>query len=83
MLTEESIRLNFVLIYELLDEVIDFGYGQITSTEALKNFVYNDPIAVEGTVADNKGFRRLSTEDGHGKKQVRLGCVVVYVLVNI
>ena len=26
VLTEESIRLNFVLIYELLDEVIDFGY---------------------------------------------------------
>ena len=26
MLTEESIRLNFVLVYELLDEVIDFGY---------------------------------------------------------
>lgn len=25
VLTEESIRLNFVLIYELLDEVIDFG----------------------------------------------------------
>jgi AP-4 complex subunit mu-1 len=25
VLTEESIRVNFVLIYELLDEVIDFG----------------------------------------------------------
>jgi AP-4 complex subunit mu-1 len=25
VLSEESIRLNFVLIYELLDEVLDFG----------------------------------------------------------
>lgn len=69
ILTEESIRLNFVLVYELLDEVIDFGYGQITSTETLKNFVYNDPVAVEGTVTDNKGFRRLSADQDSGKKQ--------------
>lgn len=26
ILSEESIRKNFVLIYELLDETIDFGY---------------------------------------------------------
>ena len=26
VLTEESIRKNFVLIYELLDEMVDFGY---------------------------------------------------------
>jgi AP-4 complex subunit mu-1 len=25
ILTEESIRVNFVLIYELLDEALDFG----------------------------------------------------------
>lgn len=28
VLSEESIRLNFVLIYELLDEVLDFGYAE-------------------------------------------------------
>eukprot|EP00041_Stephanoeca_diplocostata_P004609 m.47741 g.47741 ORF g.47741 m.47741 type:complete len:447 (-) comp15235_c0_seq1:217-1557(-) len=71
VLTEESIRLNFVLIYELLDEVIDFGYGQLTSTESLKNFVYNNPIAVEGLASDSKGFRRMSAEDGAGRKQKR------------
>eukprot|EP01084_Bolivina_argentea_P029770 55251_1 len=26
VLTEESIRKNFILLYELLDEVLDFGY---------------------------------------------------------
>jgi hypothetical protein len=32
-LEEESIRDNFVLIYELLDEVMDFGYPQISEVK--------------------------------------------------
>ena len=28
VLTEESIRKNFILLYELLDEMLDFGYAQ-------------------------------------------------------
>jgi len=28
-LEEESIRDNFVVIYELLDEMMDFGYPQV------------------------------------------------------
>jgi len=46
VLTEESIRKNFLLIYELLDEMLDFGYPQITSTELLKNCVHNEAIEV-------------------------------------
>ena len=30
VLNEESLRKNFVLIYELLDEIMDFGYPQGT-----------------------------------------------------
>lgn len=33
---EESIRDNFVIIYELLDEVMDFGYPQITEGRILR-----------------------------------------------
>jgi AP-4 complex subunit mu-1 len=44
---QESIRKNFILVYELLDEMMDYGYAQGTSTENLKNFVYNEPILVE------------------------------------
>ena len=47
VLSEEAIRKNFILIYELLDEVIDFGYPQGTSTENLKAFVYNEPVLVD------------------------------------
>ncbi len=35
-LEEESIRDNFVLIYELLDELMDFGYPQSTETKILQ-----------------------------------------------
>ncbi|KAL6058727.1 AP-2 complex subunit mu [Balamuthia mandrillaris] len=37
--TEETIRNNFVLIYELLDEILDYGYPQTTDTEALKLYI--------------------------------------------
>lgn len=47
ILTEESIRKNFVLIYELIEEMIDFGYPQITSTEMLKSFVQNEAVLVQ------------------------------------
>ena len=46
-LTEESIRKNFVLLYELLDEMVDYGYPQITNTEQLKLCVHNQAAAVE------------------------------------
>ena len=36
---EESIRDNFVVIYELLDEVMDFGWPQVTETKILKEFI--------------------------------------------
>lgn len=48
--SEAKIRENFVLIYELLDEVMDYGYPQLSDTELLKKFIYqgqvkNDPQA--------------------------------------
>lgn len=39
VLEEETIRDNFVLIYELLDEVLDHGYPQTTETKILKEFI--------------------------------------------
>ncbi len=33
---EESIRDNFVIIYELLDELLDFGYPQTTDGKILQ-----------------------------------------------
>ncbi|CAA2985076.1 AP-4 complex subunit mu [Olea europaea subsp. europaea] len=47
VLSEGSLRKNFVLVYELLDEVMDFGYVQTTSTEVLKSYIFNEPIVVD------------------------------------
>jgi len=38
-LEEESIRDNFVITYELLDETMDFGYPQTTQTQLLKQYI--------------------------------------------
>lgn len=38
-LEEESIRDNFVIIYELMDELIDFGYPQTTDSKILQELV--------------------------------------------
>ncbi|CAM9625766.1 unnamed protein product, partial [Pylaiella littoralis] len=47
VLSEEAIRKNFILVYELLDETLDYGYPQGTSTETLRNHVRNEPILVD------------------------------------
>lgn len=41
-LEEESIRDNFVIIYELLDEMMDFGIPQTTDTKILKEYITQD-----------------------------------------
>jgi len=38
-LVEESIRDNFVITYELLDEMMDFGYPQSTEAKILKEYI--------------------------------------------
>lgn len=38
-LNDETIRDHFVLCYELLDEVFDFGYPQYTDSSILKEFI--------------------------------------------
>ena len=38
-LEEESIRDNFVVIYELMDEMMDFGYPQTTESKILQESV--------------------------------------------
>jgi AP-2 complex subunit mu-1 len=37
--SESQIKNNFVLIYELLDEVLDYGYPQVTDPEVLKKYI--------------------------------------------
>jgi AP-1 complex subunit mu len=61
---EESIRDNFILIYELLDEMMDYGYPQTTEAKILKEYILQEshkqsvandvPIAVTNAVSWRK-----------------------------
>ncbi|OZC12933.1 adaptor complexe medium subunit family protein [Onchocerca flexuosa] len=44
---EESIRDNFVIIYELLDEMMDFGYPQTTEGKILQEFITQEGHKLE------------------------------------
>jgi AP-4 complex subunit mu-1 len=50
VLSEESIRKNFVLVYEVIDEAIDFGYAQGTSTDQVRPYIVSDAISVENSI---------------------------------
>ncbi|WOG95342.1 hypothetical protein DCAR_0414657 [Daucus carota subsp. sativus] len=48
-LEEESLRDNFVVVYELLDEMMDFGYPQYTEANILGEFIKTDAYRMELT----------------------------------
>jgi AP-4 complex subunit mu-1 len=47
VLSEESLRFNFTLMYEIVDEMIDSGLIQNTSTQTLSYYVMNPPVDLE------------------------------------
>jgi AP-1 complex subunit mu len=47
---EKRIRENFVLIYELLDEVCDYGIPQITDPFALKSYIFQKGAFQHGAI---------------------------------
>merc|ERR1712051_947161 len=66
-ISEENVKNNFVLIYELLDELLDFGYPQNTDTGILKTFITQQGIksvsreeqaAITSQVTGQIGWRR-------------------------
>lgn len=72
-LEEESIRDNFVIIYELLDEVMDFGFPQTTESKILQEYITQEshklevqarpPIAVTNAVSwRSEGIRYRKNE---------------------
>ncbi len=72
-LEEESIRDNFVIIFELLDEMNDFGYPQTTESKILQEYVITlpKPYFVSLLIRDIKHLfpcyysYRYITQEGH------------------
>jgi AP-2 complex subunit mu-1 len=52
-LDEESIKNNFVLIYELLDEIVDFGYLQNNDVDSLKMYITTESIRSEKALRED------------------------------
>lgn len=48
-ISEESVKNNFVLIYELLDEILDYGYPQKTDSGILKTYITQQGIRGQST----------------------------------
>ena len=46
---EATVRKNFALIYELLDEVMDYGYPQILDPELLKQYITQGNVTSQET----------------------------------
>ncbi|TPX31349.1 hypothetical protein SmJEL517_g05283 [Synchytrium microbalum] len=44
---EEAVKNNFTLIYELMDEICDFGYPQTTEPETLKLYITTEGVKSE------------------------------------
>ncbi|KAJ2846917.1 clathrin associated protein complex medium subunit [Coemansia brasiliensis] len=47
---EQAVKNNFVLVYELLDEVLDFGYPQNIEVDTLKLYVTTESVRTQGPV---------------------------------
>lgn len=54
---EDAVKSNFVLIYELLDEVLDYGYPQNSETDTLKLY-----ITTEGVRSEKKNTKEDSSK---------------------
>jgi len=72
-LDEESIRDNFVIIYELMDETMDFGYPQAMDSKILREFITQEsnrhvsaprpPVAVTNAVSwRSEGIKHRKNE---------------------
>ena len=47
ILNEETIRKNFVLIYEIIDEIIDYGHPQLMATENIRRYTVSDAVIIQ------------------------------------
>jgi AP-1 complex subunit mu len=79
-LNEESLRDNFVISYELLDEMMDFGYPQSTEAKVLKEFIFVEerhkfvaPTSVPDTVTSAVSWRNPNIV--HKKNEIFLDVV--------
>ncbi|KJP87636.1 hypothetical protein AK88_02664 [Plasmodium fragile] len=62
-INEEVIRANFILIYEIVDEIIDYGYIQNSNTESIRHLIHNE-ISATSDVGMGGGSGGTSSSSG-------------------
>jgi AP-4 complex subunit mu-1 len=69
--TEEAIRKNFVLIYEILDEMMDFGYPQASKVDEIKPLIVSEVTQIAGQKTGKSGFLNINfnTIDSNAAKK--------------
>lgn len=66
-LNEGTISRNVALVYELLDEVLDYGYVQTTSTDMLRNFIQTEAaVSKPFSLFDLSSVGLVSRWEGRG-----------------
>jgi len=60
---EESVKGNFVVIYELIDEILDFGYPQNTESETLKMYITTEEIKYSAAPANSSKITVATTSN--------------------
>ncbi|KAK4621275.1 AP-2 complex subunit mu [Fulvia fulva] len=58
---EEAVKSNFVMVYELLDEILDFGYPQNTETETLQMYITTEGVKSERALEDSSRITMQAT----------------------
>uniref|UniRef100_A0AAQ5XD24 MHD domain-containing protein n=1 Tax=Amphiprion ocellaris TaxID=80972 RepID=A0AAQ5XD24_AMPOC len=69
-ISEENVKNNFVLIYELLDEILDFGYPQNSETGALKTFITQQGI--KSQVGSKEEQSQITSQVTGGKQSIAI-----------
>ena len=82
ILNEETIRKNFVLIYEIIDEIIDYGHPQLMATENIRQYTVSDAI-----ISQPQGQKEAKKSNKIGwnifKKQTAPSTAVARPMTNI
>ncbi|EIM89663.1 clathrin adaptor mu subunit [Stereum hirsutum FP-91666 SS1] len=60
---EESVKNNFVLIYELIDEINDFGYPQNSEIDTLKSYITTESV-ISSQIAAEESSKITSQATG-------------------
>lgn len=70
-ITEESVKNNFVLIYELLDEILDYGYPQKTDSGILKTYITQQGVRSQSTEQQKQITSQVTGQIGWRREGIK------------